>query len=139
MCHYSQLNVFNNNWFVCYSSFFTTLHRQYQLQENWRSSNYNYSLQNVTRLHTRLTKFLLTELPTLLCLLYGKVNSLMNILEDECSWVHFLKISINVKIVVALMLFVYFVYIYFCCVCGCVFVYLLIIFLFTFVPSLKSP
>ena len=35
---------------------------------------------------------LLTHSPALSCLLYGNINSLMNVLEAECSWLRLLEI-----------------------------------------------
>ena len=55
---------------------------------------------------------MLTPLPALPCLLYGRVNSLMNDLEIRCSWIRLLEISINVNMVVPLLfayLFAFFV------------------------------
>ena len=52
---------------------------------------------NTMHLHTRLTEFLLTPLPALPFLLYGKVNSLMNVLECELLLIALLEISININ------------------------------------------
>ena len=81
---------------------------------------------NTSRLHTRLTELLLTQFRALPCFLYCNVNSLMNVLEGECSWIRILERFINANNVVSLLLFVYFVYIYSCSVCCCIFVYLFI-------------
>ena len=89
-----------------------------------------------TCLHTRLTELLLTPLPALpSCLLYCRVNNLMNVLEEE--WFCLLEISTNINMFFTLLLFVCLVnvcpcflvlpfspFLYWCC-CY-IFVYLLI-------------
>ena len=130
-CHCSQLYIYNINCFVCYPFVYT-----------FCIDNNNYWIivwlifvteifkprllsSNTRHLHTRLTELLLTQLPALACLLYGKANSLMNVLEDECLLVRINEIFININIVVSLLLFVYFVYIYSCSICCWIFVYYL--------------
>ena len=80
---------------------------------------------NASRLYTRLTALHLLQSPALPCFLCGEVNSLMNVLEGECSWLCLLEVSINVEIVVYIHFcrFVYFVAIYSCSVCCCIFIF----------------
>ena len=46
---------------------------------------------NTSRLHTELIEFLLTHSPALPCLLYGKVNFLVNVFEGGHSWILLLE------------------------------------------------
>ena len=89
-------------WQLCDRTFITEIFKPLLLSSN------------TLHLHTTLTKLLLTQLPALLCLLHGNVNSLMNILEGKCC--------INVYIIVPWLSCVYFVYIYSCsrtiCICN---------------------
>ena len=71
---------------------------------------------NTPHLHTRLTEFLRTQLSTLLWILYGKINTLINVFEGVCSRLHLLESSLNVNIDVSLPLCVLFIYIYICSV-----------------------
>ena len=58
------------------------------------------TLFNRTASTHRTDRTLLTHLSALPYLLYGKRNSLINVFEDECPWLHLLAISININIVV---------------------------------------
>ena len=98
--------VNTSNCFVCYSSVYTfcinnsnhlTIVWQFFVTEMFKPRLIS---SNIPRLHTRLTKFLLTQLLAFSCLFYGNVNSLMNDLVVEGSWHCLLEIPINVNIVV---------------------------------------
>ena len=62
------------------------------------------------------------------CLLQGIVNSLMNVLEGECSWLRLLEIFINVNNVVSLLLL--------CILFTFILVVFAVVFLFTCLPFL---
>ena len=57
------------------------------------------------RLHTILTELLQTSSPALPCFVYGRVNSLINVLQGKCSWLCLLEISINVNVINDWLLF----------------------------------
>ena len=79
VCHCSQLDVNNNNCFVCYSSLHSWVYNN-----NCSTDLYNGLFSsNTASLRTRLTALLPTPLPALSCFLYDNVNSLMNVLELE--------------------------------------------------------
>ena len=126
--HCSQLDVNNNNCFVCYSSVYSLCINY----NNCLTDLSNEDLQTTITLFKRTAFLYKTEWTSLVysfalsCLLFGIVTSLMNVLEGEGSWLRILEISINANIVVSLLSFAYFVYIYTCSVvCG---------FLFTCLP-----
>ena len=99
VCYCSPLYVNNNNCFSLLFHSLHPLHKQYQLLDSCSTDLCKWDLPTNIILFKRTASLhktdwtSLLQSPALPCLLYCKVNSLMNVVEGKCLWLCFPEIS----------------------------------------------